>query len=93
MDVDGEDGNQERGREEQAEGEEPKEVQVGSRGGEPGRKEKEEGRKLRSIGDPRLPSQKEVGEHNFTHLPYRNWCPHCVRRRGKDWQQSQGVQF
>ena len=28
--------------------------------------------------DPR-PSKEEVEEHNLTHLPYRNWCPHCVR--------------
>ena len=39
---------------------------------------------MRSIGDPRLPSPREVEEHNLTHLPYRNWCPHCVRGRGKD---------
>ena len=23
-------------------------------------------------------SAKEVADHNLTHLPYRNWCPHCV---------------
>ena len=28
--------------------------------------------------DPR-PSELEVEEHNITHLPYRSWCPHCVR--------------
>ena len=60
------------------------EAQAGGGAGEPGRKETEEGRRLRSIGDPRLPSQKEVEEHNLTHLPYRNLCPHCVRGRGKD---------
>ena len=65
-------------------GEGPGEVQAGRKGEEPGRKGKEEGRRLRSIGDPRLPSVREVEEHNLTHLPYRNWCPHCVRGRGKD---------
>ena len=31
---------------------------------------------------PTKPSQKEVDAHMLTHLPYRAWCPHCVR--GKD---------
>ena len=56
-----------------------------------GRKEKEEGRKLRSIGDPRLPSPREVEEHNLTHLPYRNWCPVCVRCRGKGLDHRKAV--
>ena len=34
---------------------------------------------MRNIGDPALPSRKEVEEHFLTHVPYRNWCPHCVR--------------
>ena len=34
--------------------------------------------------DPRLPSRDEVLRHNLTHMPYRNWCPHCVRGRGKE---------
>ena len=21
---------------------------------------------------------------NLTHLPFQNWCPHCVRAKGKD---------
>ena len=35
------------------------------------------------IRDIRTPTQAEVGRHNLTHLPYRNWCPHCMRGRGK----------
>ena len=42
-----------------------------------------EGR-IRKLIDPRLPSAKEVEEHNITHIPYRNWCPHCVKGRGKE---------
>jgi len=34
--------------------------------------------------DPRLPSEREVEDHNLTHLPYRNWCPVCVRSKGKE---------
>ena len=44
----------------------------------------EGGGRLRNIGDPRLPSKKEVEEHYLTHVPYRNCCLHCVRGRGKD---------
>ena len=47
---------------------------------------------LRSLGDPRLPSEKEVVEHNLTHMPYRNWCPHCVRGRGKDLDHRRAVE-
>ena len=28
---------------------------------------------------PRQPTQEEVDEHMATHLPFRDWCPHCVR--------------
>ena len=51
-----------------------------------------EGARMRSLGDPRLPSQKEVDEHNLTHVPYRNWCPHCVRGRGKDLDHRRAVE-
>ena len=41
-------------------------------------------RRVRKLIDPRLPSEAEVLEHYLTHVPYRNWCPHCVRGRGKE---------
>ena len=34
--------------------------------------------------DPREPSKQEKEEHDKTHVPYRNWCRHCVRGRGKE---------
>ena len=39
---------------------------------------------VKKMIDPRLPNQKDVEEHNLTHLPYRNWCPVCVRSKGKE---------
>ena len=30
---------------------------------------------VKTILDPRMPTVKEVGEHNRTRLPCRNWCP------------------
>ena len=32
--------------------------------------------------DPR-PSKEEVALHNTSHLPYRSWCPHCVRGKAR----------
>ena len=32
---------------------------------------------------PIRPSQSEVDSHMITHLPYRSWCPHCVRGKSK----------
>ena len=29
------------------------------------------------------PSEEEVRIHNRTHLPYRSWCPHCVRGKAR----------
>ena len=34
--------------------------------------------------DPKMPTDVERKEHEFTHLPYRSWCRHCVRGRGKE---------
>ena len=34
--------------------------------------------------DPREPSKEEREEHEKTNLPFRNWCRHCVRGRGKE---------
>ena len=42
--------------------------------------------------DPRLPSQEEVDRHNLTHLPYRNWCPICVKAKGKDMDHRKAVE-
>ena len=51
-----------------------------------------EERTLKKLADPRLPTQKEVEEHNRTHLPYRNWCPHCVRALGHDLDHRKSVE-
>ncbi len=36
------------------------------------------------IQDPHEPDEKTREEHQRTHLPYRNWCRHCVMGRGKE---------
>ena len=35
----------------------------------------------RALPEPKTPSREEVARHNINHLPYRNWCPHCVSCR------------
>ena len=33
---------------------------------------------------PALPSEAEVEPHELTNLPFRSWCRHCVRAKGKE---------
>ena len=44
----------------------------------------EEGKFVKRLIDPRLPTEEEVAQHELTHLPHRNWCPACVKAKGKD---------
>ena len=41
--------------------------------------------------DPTEPSKEEREEDEKTHLPFRSWCRHCVRRarQGGGMQRSQ----
>ena len=41
-------------------------------------------RKTHKMTDPCKPGTIEINEHEKTHLPYRNWCRHCVKGRGKE---------
>ena len=38
----------------------------------------------RYVRDVNLPSKAEVERHNLIHLPFRNWCPFCMKGRGKE---------
>ena len=58
---------------------------LGATGVEAGRIDAhEEGKFVKRLIDPRLPTEEEVAHHELTHLPYRNWCPACVKAKGKD---------
>ena len=48
----------------------------------------EEGRKGKGLPSPPIVSRKEREEHELTHLPYRSWCPQCVRARGRNQPHS-----
>ena len=48
-----------------------------------GEEEGEEGREAVAMPSPLTPSRKEREQHELTHTPYRSWCLHCVRARGR----------
>ena len=37
----------------------------------------------RAMPAPVRPTPAMIEQHNVSHLPFRNWCPFCVRGRGK----------
>ena len=39
----------------------------------------EEAVRPKTKAPPKQPSAEEVENHMVTHLPFRDWCPHCVR--------------
>ena len=39
----------------------------------------EEGVEKSGLRKPLQPTQQEIDEHQITHVPYRDWCAHCVR--------------
>eukprot|EP00971_Amphidinium_carterae_P101974 2018731-Amphidinium_carterae.1 len=39
---------------------------------------------------PTLLTQLEIEEHNITHLPYRNWCKHCVQGKSRSQHHQRG---
>ena len=54
---------------------------------EEGRHEEgEEARTPTGLPAPVCVSKAEREEHELTHTPYRSWCPHCVRCRGRNAQ-------
>ena len=44
----------------------------------------EEGQEPKEAAKPFRPTQAEVDRHYFTHIPFRNWCRHCVLGRAKN---------
>ena len=54
--------------------------------------DKEEARELRAPGLPMTPSRAEVLQHRLKHHPYRDWCPHCVRGKGREDRHTRSTQ-
>ena len=49
-------------------------------------------RKVKKLPDPKAPTKDEREEHEKTHLPYRSWCKHCIKGRGKQLPHFAGAQ-
>ena len=54
--------------------------------------EAEEVREVKAPAIPLLPSREEVLRHRLTHRPFRSWCPHCVRGKGRESQHRKSPQ-
>ena len=78
--------DEESGEEAEASEEDAEKVMVSGHRGEEAERVKavRDERRVKDLVDPRKPSEKEVEEHERTHLPYRNWCGVCVRGKGRD---------
>ena len=63
------------------------EAQTGPREEEP-----EEVREVSAPPIPTLPSREEVFRHRLTHRPFRSWCPHCVKGKGREDRHVQSKQ-
>ena len=48
--------------------------------------EEEEGTKAKALRQPYQPTQKDIDEHELTHVPFRDWCVHCMKGRGQSNQ-------
>ena len=70
--------------ESEAQGEEMDTSVVNCTGGPTENEADEEGRKAVIRRGVEGPTKKEREEHEATHCPYRSWCRHCVRGRGRN---------
>ena len=47
-------------------------------------REQEDGvRNPRKLPGPKMPSKKDIGDHDLSHLLYRSWCQYCVEGEGE----------
>ena len=54
--------------------------------GDPGEAEADDVVARKVFRDPGQPTQEELEEHRIDHMPFRSWCPHCVRSRATERQ-------
>eukprot|EP00971_Amphidinium_carterae_P255889 5080818-Amphidinium_carterae.1 len=45
----------------------------------------------RQLRQPHQPTSLEVQEHRITHMPYRSWCPICVKAKGQPTHHRKGA--
>lgn len=49
------------------------------------RLEEEEGKEPNMRLAPKMPTPDEIERHYVTHIPFRSWCPECVKGKAKDY--------
>ena len=47
-------------------------------------KDEEEARTMKGKKPVRQPTKEEYDAHCLTHIPFRKWCPHCVKGKRKN---------
>ena len=52
---------------------------------EPEQAAEDEGFAARALPAPPQPTPEMLASHNVSHIPFRSWCAHCVRGRGKSF--------
>ena len=55
------------------------------------RKHDKAAREAKALPRPNEPTEQQRAQHNLTHLPYRSWCEHCVRAKGKERQSKRNT--
>ena len=48
--------------------------------------DEEESVKVKALRQPYQPTAEEIAEHELTHIPFRDWCIHCMKGRGQSNQ-------
>ena len=43
-----------------------------------------EERTSRGLQDPLQPTQRQIDDHDRTHLPFRSWCPWCIKAKARE---------
>ena len=46
-------------------------------------------REIARMNSPSKPSHNEIDLHSLTNLPFRSWCPTCIKGRGKEMPHCQ----
>ena len=54
---------------------------------------REDGERVRLSPRPRTPSKAERERHVLSHMPFRDWCRHCVAGRGLERQHQKHPQY
>ena len=50
-----------------------------------------EGRIAKGMRGPHDPTADEIKEHMMTHIPFRDWCPHCCKGKGISTQHRKEI--